>query len=342
MTTRSSMRNSASRNSAPAAFRRRPQATAALPLMLAAACAGSLWAATAQANLIIGNESALTPSGSPIETYAFDTGGARVAFFFPTGTGTSVVNAGSGVAVLGNKVYYTELSGEGVGSTDSIRIAPFNGGAGGADIMPPLPNPRPGAGVRDLDVANGVLYVLTGFPSASVQVFGLDPLTGLVVSGPVTISGPVDVRSNGFTVLPNGNFLINSASFAPRSCTYNQFNPSTGAVIPNTTITLKNTNCAGVATNGVHLFFSTDFDSFTETDLTGSFIVTKAVTPNAIADISLVTFGASGVPGKPSCPSQTRSDLDHRYGGLGNAARALGYANVDALKDDINGFCSFV
>jgi hypothetical protein len=323
-----------------AAFRRLPKAIPALPFMLAAACAGSLWAATAQAHLIIANELAVTPSGSPIETYAFDTGGARVAFFFPTGA--SGVHSGSGVAVLGNKVYYTELPLGGFGSTDSIRIAPFNGGAGGADIMPPLPNPRPGAGIRDLDVANGVVYVLTGFPSASVQVFGLDPLTGLVVSGPVTISGPVDVNSDGFTVLPNGNFLINSAYFAPGSCTYNQFNPSTGAVIPNTTIVLKNKNCAGVATNGVHLFFSTDFDSFTETDLTGSFIVTKAVTRNGIADISLVTFGASGVPGKPSCPSQTRSDLDHRYGGLGNAARALGYANVDALKDAINGFCSFV
>jgi hypothetical protein len=101
-----------------------------------------------------------------------------------------------------------------------------------------------------------------------------------VVSGPVAISGPITSSSDGFTVLPNGNFLINTGF---NSCTYNQFNPATGAVIPSTTITLAGFGfCTGVATNGVHLFFKTNtfpggvINNFvTETDLTGFVIATK-------------------------------------------------------------------
>jgi hypothetical protein len=103
----------------------------------------AVWAATAQADpLIVGNHSAF--GGGPIQTWDFATGGATVGSFVPTGASDS--NNGRGVAVLGNKVYYTELS-NGFGPTPSIEVAPFNGGAGGADITT-LPNPRPGFGVR--------------------------------------------------------------------------------------------------------------------------------------------------------------------------------------------------
>lgn len=151
----------------------------------------ALWAATAQAQPLItcnqaGNVSA--PPG-PITTYDF-TGGAVVGSFIPTGAGPTNNGNGRGVEVIGNNVYYTELIGDGgFGPTPSIEIAPFNDGAGGADIRT-LPNPRPGFGIQDLAYSNGVLYALTGYPGDPLEVFGLNPNTGVVVSGPISISAP--------------------------------------------------------------------------------------------------------------------------------------------------------
>src|SRR5438105_6621357 len=66
----------------------------------------SLCAVTAQAQpLIIGNVFALF-GGGPIKTYDF-TGGAVVGSFVPDGALN--FNQGSGVLVLGNHIYYTEL-----------------------------------------------------------------------------------------------------------------------------------------------------------------------------------------------------------------------------------------
>ncbi|MGH6813305.1 MAG: hypothetical protein ACREDM_13540 [Methylocella sp.] len=301
--------------------------------------AASLFAAAAQADpLIVGNNSG--GASGQIQTYDFATGGNPVAFFVPTGASG---NNGRGIAVLGNKVYYTELSGV-FGPTDFIRVAPFNGGAGGADIVgvpppPPLPNPRPGVGIQDLAVANGVLYALTGYQThPPPQVFGLNPITGAVVSGPVTISAPARPDSDGFAVLPNGNFLINEGD---ASCAYDQYNPTTGALIPATTITISAIDCTGVSTNGTNLFFKTNDNGFTKTDLTGSVVATTSVAVNHVEDISLVTFGCSGQPGKPNCHGKCVSDFAQQFGGLDHAASALGYASVADLQNAVNSFCAF-
>jgi len=295
----------------------------------------SLWAATAQAQpLIVGNYAAF--GGGPIRTYNF-TGGALVGSFVPTGAFDS--NNGRGVLVLGNKVYYTELT-AGFGPTDFIRIAPFNGGAGGADIGS-LPNPRPGTGVQDLAVSNGVLYALTGYPfTAPPQVFGLNPLTGAVLSGPVSIAGPANATSDGFTVLPNGNFLINNSDLA---CTYNQYDPSTGALIPATTIVVPGgVGCTGVETDGLSLFFQTNFNSFTKTTLAGAFISSTIVGADLVEDISLVTPGCGGAatPGQPNCVGKCVSSLAQTYGGIDNASGGLGYASVADLQTAIQNFCN--
>jgi hypothetical protein len=64
-----------------------------------------------------------------------------------------------------------------------------------------------------------VLYALTGYliPCGAPQVFGLNPVTGAIVSGPANFAAPAFCPSDGFTVLPNGKFLIN---FFPETCTY--------------------------------------------------------------------------------------------------------------------------
>ena len=250
-----------------------------------------LWPGLAQARpLIMGNQAAF--GGGPIRTYDFETG-VLVNSFVPAGAfGT---NNGRGVAMVGPDVFYTELGGTGFGATDFIRVVPFGGGA---DTRT-LPNPRPACGIQDLAFSNGVLWALTGyiFPAipacATPQVFGLNPITGAVVSGPVTIAAPAISISDGFTVLRNGNFLINNND---GGCTYNQFNPSTGALMPATTIVVPGAVfCTGVETDGVSLFFATvrgPASSLTQTTLAGALIANRPISGipvgSAIEDITLV------------------------------------------------------
>jgi hypothetical protein len=47
----------------------------------------------------------------------------------------------------------------------------------------------------------------------------------------------------------------------------------------------------------------------------------------------------AGTPGKANCHGQSVSALARHYGGLNNAAAALGYADVAALQDAIMAFC---
>jgi hypothetical protein len=238
--------------------------------------------------LIVGNFAAF--GNGPIATWDFATGGLPMASFVPTG---ALNGNGRGLAVLPekNKVFYTELSLNNFGPTDFIRIAPFNNGLGGADIGT-LPNPRPDAGIQDLVVSNGVMYALTGYRFvAPLQIFGLDFETGAVVSGPVTITQAAS-DADGFTVLPNGNFLINDGE---QSCSYHEYAPA-GAQLPTPAIVVPGaTVCTGVDTDGVSLYFETDLNSFTQTTLNGALVSRVPVThnfPNAdvVEDIAVVTL----------------------------------------------------
>ena len=100
---------------------------------------------------------------STIQTNSFG-GGTLVNSFLPDGA--KPFGTGRGVEIVGNKIYYTEATGSAFlpGPTNSIRIAPYNQGAGGADITT-IPNPRSGYMVQDLDYdsTNSILYVLTGY-----------------------------------------------------------------------------------------------------------------------------------------------------------------------------------
>ncbi len=302
----------------------------------------ALGVTTSQAQTITCNNASLTFGSSAITTFDFN-GGATVGSFLPTGASIpNNLNNGRGVLVLGNLVYYTELSGAlGFGPTDFIRIAPFNGGAGGADIGT-LPNPRPTDGIQDIAVFKGQLYVLTGYPLDAPEVFVLDAVTGAVISGPISISAPAAIDSDGFTVLANGNFLINSGD---ASCTYNQYNPATGALIPATTIVVPGgpSFCTGVESDGVSLFFQTNFDSFTQTDLSGNFIANQTVAANTCEDISLgtgVCFGApKAIPGNPNCHGKCVSFLATTHGGFEQAVDDLGFATTKQLQNAIKAFC---
>jgi len=301
----------------------------------------TLGAATAQAlPLITCNNASLTPNSATITTFDFN-GGATVNSFLPDGAQVPAnTNNGRGLLVLGNLIYYADLGGAGFAPTDFIRIAPFNGGAGGADIGT-LPNPRPADGIQDIAVFKNQLYVLTGYPLDAPEVFVLDAVTGAIISGPLPIGAPAATDSDGFTVLANGNFLINSGD---GSCEYNQYDSTTGNVIPATTITVPGAGfCTGVETDGISLFFETDLDSFTQTDLSGNLVTRQSVAANQCEDISLgtgVCFGAAkAIPGKPNCHGKCVSFLATTHGGFEQAVDDLGFATVKDLQNAIHDFC---
>lgn len=238
--------------------------------------------------LIVGNNAAY--GGGPIQTYDFSTG-ALFNSFVPSGATNGTQNNGRAVAVVDNQVFYSELTNQ-FGPSDAIHIAPFNGGAGGADTGT-LPNPAPTTGIQDLKYANGALYALTGYRVGPLlQVWKLNPANGAVLAGPIGINSTPS--ADGFAVLPDGNFLINAGD---SSCNYSEYDSATGAPTVFSFTVPGASKCTGVDTDGTDLYFETDFSSFTETDLTGTLISRTTVASNNVEDISLVhSSTGSGLP----------------------------------------------
>lgn len=253
-----------------------------------------------------------------LRTYDF-AGGSLLNSFSPDGSnaGGSCHN-GRGVAISGTEIFYTELTTFIVfGPTDSIRVAPSGvNGSGGADVRT-LPNPRPAAGIQDLAFSRGSLYALTGYGyshNIPLQVFKLDPTTGTILAGPISIAGPASNRSNGFTVLPNGNFLINDAErIGP---IYREYDSVTGALVAGgliidlTSFGFTEATGVDITPDGTTLYFVA-FDpsnhgvaTFVHTDLLGNFIASQLVSqdPNFVflaEDIALFA---------PGCASDTDGD----------------------------------
>jgi len=262
--------------------------------------------ALAQAQLITGNTSAF--GGGPIYTWDFATANiAPLGSFVPFGATVDLAN-GRGLAIGGTEVFYTELTGTtGFGPTDVIRVVPLNNGAGGAQIRT-LPNPRSGSGIQDLTFSNSILYALTGYDTQVPIVYGLNLSTGAVIKGPVTIAQPAgtNLGLDGFAVLPNGNFLMNDGD---ASCIYREYSSVDGHLIGNTINVPGGPGfCTGVDTDGVSLYFLTDFNSITKTDLAGTPIDFNLITGTfddndeiKIEDISLVH------------PVTTITDLGHGH-----------------------------
>jgi hypothetical protein len=240
-------------------------------------CTGSTCTTTG-ANTIVGNNAAF--GNGPIQTYDLSTG-ALVNSFVPDGAQVGSAN-GRAVAVEGTEVFYSELSDE-FGPSDGIHVAPFNGGAGGHDLRV-LPNPAPTTGIQDLAFSNGNLYALTGYPNGTLQVWELNPSSGTVIAGPIGIGSPAAADADGFTVLPDGNFLINDGD---TSCTYREYDSTTGQPTGQSITVPGGTSCTGVETDGSSLYFQTNFDSFTRTDLSGNLIATTNVGSNSVEDVSL-------------------------------------------------------
>lgn len=270
--------------------------TLALTIAATVALLGSGAAANAADVLGIQNNAAF--GGGPIVTVDLTTNTFVNSFVPDNALNCSAGSCnGRGVEVLGNFIYYTELNG-GFSASDGIHVAPFNNGAGGHDIKV-FPNPVPGTGVVDLAAAGGELYAMTGYPNGPEVVQATDG-NGNNIGGQVTLktlSGGDLTASDGFTVLPNGNWLINDGDAVN---SYNQYDPITGMEIAGTNVVSHTTGGAvcGSSTGvdndaflgGNSLYFDCNFDSIVQDSLSGAFIaVTSTLPPGSGGeDISLV------------------------------------------------------
>ena len=248
----------------------------------------------------------------PIQSWQLDltTGVATSAgSFIPTGAIPGGANGnspnGRGIAVTNTQFYYTELTGTGFGPTLSIETGLYNGGAGGPDNGS-IANPTPGLGVADLHFGTGVsggnLYALAGYDTrpGGPEVVEFDPSNGNIVLAPVTIA--TDPGADGFTILANGNYLINQGDAVN---SYDQYDPVTGAKIAGTNISAQGCGSAtGVDTDGTHLFFDCNFNSIAETDLSGNLIHLFSL-PGAFGEGENLTLVENFNPPAPNVPEPT-------------------------------------
>ncbi len=222
---------------------------------------------------------------------------APVVQFVPNG---ATVPGANGRALGADQLffYYSELS-NGSGPSDGIHVI---------KISDPLkqdvnifPNPNPAWGIQDLDVfdvfanpsnISASLYALTGYPSGAPTVYQLSRVDGHVIGSPVILQAPAQPDSDGFTVLPNGNFLVNTGDASP---TYWQFDSITGAAIIGSDFTVPCGAATGVDAGPTSLVIQCDFNSFLITDFSGNVLDTVLVNANQVEDIE-------GIFGPPLLP----------------------------------------
>ncbi|HEV2353890.1 MAG TPA: hypothetical protein VGR89_06595, partial [Puia sp.] len=209
--------------------------------------------------LITGNQAEMGDSGySFIQTYDL-ADGSFLFQFIPGGTQTDEPN-GRGLAVSGSEIFYSEVPQNSWGPWGApgnwIHVCPYGTeGSGGSDTRT-IPNPDTRTDANgdsawisalafqyDPNQGKTELFALTGYELGAGlsqqyprKVYELDPTTGAVV-GPasgVTLTGTADgggyatLGSDGFTVLPNGHFIVNEDDASP---IYDEYGAN-GVLIP--------------------------------------------------------------------------------------------------------------
>jgi hypothetical protein len=142
-------------------------------------------------------------------------------------------------------------------------------------------------------------------PERGSQVFLLNPTTGLIIGGPITLQG-ISPGADGFTVIPNGitvpgapgaKFLANIGDLTN---VYHYFDAAGNQVsgplsVPN----VGPSTGVDIAPDGLSLYFSTDFHSITHTDLAFNFLDVTATHGEFIEDLSVQQPFTPPPPGVP-------------------------------------------
>ncbi|HEV2320174.1 MAG TPA: hypothetical protein VGV18_10520 [Verrucomicrobiae bacterium] len=175
----------------------------------------------------------------------------------------------------------------------------------------------PGAGKNELCALTGYGLGENSDGSANhPNVFELDPNTGNVIAGPVSIPTPEDPAepgdyssSDGFVILPNGDFLVNEYDGGDGCTIYREyygFNPPQGAtagtvVSGELVVNLANVGpgfsyAAGATTDGTYLYFMTNVGkssslaTFVQTALTGAYQRSQVIDNKQMENIGIVVL----------------------------------------------------
>jgi hypothetical protein len=112
------------------------------------------------------------------------------------------------------------------------------------------------------------LTVLSGYPNDVLVVTKLDPVTGSAIGAPILIGSPAQDDSDGFTVLPSGNFLINDLDGVNYGATiYREYDGTTGQlvsgglVIDLSAFGFSHGTGVAIAPDGQSLYFMADFNT---------------------------------------------------------------------------------
>ncbi len=251
--------------------------------------------------------------GGTIDTYDFATG-ELVASFTPTESG---YYNGRGLAIKGSEIFYTKLApGVPPGPSDGIHVAPYgiDGSGGDGDDLRVLPNPWPGVGIQDLAFHNNILYVLAGYPDNDpdhhLRVYKVDPVAGTPID-PVhpyiaIAMTYAHTASDGFTVLPWGNFLINDddGDQGAPSTVYREYNGASGALVsgglvvnlgPTGSMGFSSATGVALAPDGQSLYFVTEItenadrpQTLVHVDMSGNLIDFQPIQATALEDIDVV------------------------------------------------------
>lgn len=134
------------------------------------------------------------------------------------------------------------------------------------------------------------------------------------------------VASGTSTVVGQTALLVVRADFLPGNDIFTLYtNPVPGDPEPTSGVLKTDLNLGVVSRLGIYS--------------TGAFAVDEIRLGTTYADVTPRSPFA-GLPGAANCRGKTASALVQQYGGLANAASALGYASVAALQNAIAGFCA--
>ena len=140
-----------------------------------------------------------------------------------------------------------------------------------------------------------------------------------------TRGGSGQVSSGVSAVIGHTALLVLKAQFLPGTDLFTLYtNPTPGAPEPTSGVTKSDLNLGTVSILGIYS--------------TGGFAVDEIRIGTTYADV-VPSPAFAGTPGHANCHAASVSALSTTYGGMANAASALGYATVADLQTAIDNFC---
>jgi YVTN family beta-propeller protein len=269
---------------------------------------------------------AVSPDGSRV--YVTCTGGSVLVIDTATNQVAATIPV-SGVPYLvavtpdGSKVYVTDYN----ASTVSVINAVSNAVIATISVGPSFNPAFPAAGAVAVTPDGSKVYVATYTSNTAVISTATDTVTATI---PLLYSYSVAVSPDGTRVyIAGGNHVNGYDVITNQHVVGSDYIGAIGGI--------------SVTPDGRKVY-AANFDAnevFVVDAVTGTITATIPVGNEPLAFGNFIqprpTF--AGTPGEANCHGQSVSALARQYGGLNNAAAALGYRSVSALQNAIEDYC---